>query len=481
MVKNKILLFQPKLDEISVPWALLYISAQLDISGFEIKIIDQNICPDWQSEIKNYLARYKNDLLLAAATVMTGPPIAHALKFSRLIKESVSIPVVWGGIHPTLLAQQTLMHPDIDMVVVGEGDDVFFQLVSSIRTGSRYDSITGIGFKIDGQVRINPPGGHIDLDRLAPVPYHLIDIEKYIAAFRVHSPGMRRFEIPTSRGCPYNCGFCYNVQYNHRHWRKRSAGNVINDITYLKNHYHIDCIHFRDDEFFIDQKRAKEICQLIVDKRIALKWTTDCRIDHFFSFSDSFVSLIKASGCTGLIFGVESGNQRVLDFIDKKITIQQVYAVAEKLHRFGIHGAFHFMVGFPGESLREMYDTLSLLFSLQNINHSFNFLGPSIFTPYPGMPLLDECIARGFAMPEKLEKWVSLNWKRFNLSLTLRKRMFIQNMLSFYLTPMFRKLIIWRFRIFNLNPVLLCIEYLLSPFLSLAKKTIKLLVKTKGK
>ena len=412
---------------------------------------------------------------------MTGPPIAHALTFSRFIKEAVNIPVVWGGIHPTLLAQQTLAHPDIDIVVIGEGDETLFQLASALQAGNSYNHISGIGFKTNGQLKINPSGGHIDLDTLAPIPYHLIDFERYVFAFMQHPHDMRRFEIPTSRGCPYNCGFCYNVQYNQRRWRKRSAANVIKDITYLKYERHINFLHFRDDEFFIDRKRAEEICRIILDNKLGLQWTTDCRIDHFSEFPDTFINLIKASGCVGLVFGVESGNQRILDYIEKKITVEQVYTVAKKLQCFGIHGAFHFMVGFPGESLHEMWDTLYLLFSLQKVNPSFNFLGPSIFTPYPGMPLLDECVAMGFVMPEKLEKWVGLSWKRFNLSLTFKKRAFIHNMFSFYLTPVFRKLVIWRFKIFKLNSVLLTIEYLFSPFLNFAKNCVKVFLKPQTK
>jgi|ETNmetMinimDraft_2_1059921.scaffolds.fasta_scaffold112664_1 radical SAM superfamily enzyme YgiQ (UPF0313 family) len=208
----KVLLVNPKSEytfkeENQLPLPLLYIAAKLE-GVVDVKIIDQQL-GNWENELTNNLDQ---DVLCVGVTSMTGPQLKQAIRISKMVK-SKGIPVIWGGIHASLTTEQTLLNDFVDIVVIGEGDLTFPEVVSQLLGNKELDKVNGIAYKKDGKVRFTSQRNQIDMDALPEVPYHLVDMSKYFL-HPTSNPTERVLPIQTSRGCPYNCKFCYNLLFN---------------------------------------------------------------------------------------------------------------------------------------------------------------------------------------------------------------------------------------------------------------------------
>src|SRR3989339_921665 len=178
-----IVLIQPKgnrFDEIAirVPNGLLAVAALPEKAGFSIKIIDLRIDSNWQQTLKEAI---DSDTLCVGIRCFTGRMIISALEVANTVRLiNPNIPIVWGGPHPTLMPEQTLKHPLVDVVVINEGDLVFFELVKAFAENKNLSEVNGIGYKDNGEIKVNPPAPLInDLNVLPMFPYHLIDVPKY--------------------------------------------------------------------------------------------------------------------------------------------------------------------------------------------------------------------------------------------------------------------------------------------------------------
>ncbi len=233
----KIILFFPKLESkaLLLPASLLYVAAPLVEKGYEVKIIDQRLEKDWQNLL---IKELKDRPLAVGISAKTGKQIFYGLEASRVVKENSKVPVIWGGVHPTLLPEQTLQNPYIDFVVIGEGERTFLNLIQKLEAGDNYEDLDGIGFKKNNQTVCNPPKEFLNLDDLPEIPYQLVDIEKYIAKKSFASgKEARNIAFYTSRGCPHRCAFCYNKEFNKQRWRGESAPRVVERIKEMIAEY----------------------------------------------------------------------------------------------------------------------------------------------------------------------------------------------------------------------------------------------------
>ena len=167
-----------------------------------------------------------------------------------------SCPLVWGGVHPTLLPEQTASNDFVDIVVRGEGELIIKDLANALTENRPIEVVAGITYAINGTIKSNPDGQIIDLDAIPiALPYELLQMDRY--------PSFKsgRFHIQTSRGCPHRCGFCYNSIFNKNRWRGKAAKRVLDEIEYiLKKYPHIKIIDPIDDNVFVDELRVEEIC-----------------------------------------------------------------------------------------------------------------------------------------------------------------------------------------------------------------------------
>jgi len=183
--------------------------------------------------------------LCAGLTSITGSQIKYSLEISKFIKAHSDVPVVWGGIQPTILPEETLSNNNIDIIVMNEGETSFLELVRKLDKKESLHGVKGIRFKENDNVIQNEEREYLDLNRIPNLPYDLIDIKHYLPLFK----GRRTLYMETSRGCVGKCAFCSNIVYNKRQWRAMSAETVLERIKSVYNKYGINSFYFIDDNF----------------------------------------------------------------------------------------------------------------------------------------------------------------------------------------------------------------------------------------
>ncbi len=385
-----------------IPLGLIHLAAPLLMRGISVRLIDGLSSRDWREELRGELGP---ETICAGVSVMTGHPIRNSLEFSRAIKEIHPVPVVWGGIHPSLLPFQTLEHELVDMVIAGDGEESFVELVEALRDGRSVETVPGLHYRREGQVRANERRP-LELDRQPAPAYHLVDVESYVnQQFHYLANRSRSIELNTDRGCPSRCAFCYNLNYNKRRWRALSAPVVLDRLEDLVGRYHVGGVNFVSDNFFVNRNRVGEICQGILDRSLDINWHSDIRIDNFLRMDDELIGLVRRSGCRCLTFGVESGSDRMLALINKDITVDEVKEAHRRARKHNFLVNYHFMMGLPDETRDDLVQTLNLIAHLAQDPEALIY-GPSIYTPFPGTPLFERAVALGLEEPKSLEDWI---------------------------------------------------------------------------
>lgn len=401
---------------VAPPHSLLTIAAPLHKEGYKIRIIDQRVDRDWQDKIKEGLA---GATICVGISCMTGTQIYFAVEIAKFIRKysNGKIPIVWGGPHPSILPQQTLESRYVDAVCIGEGDEAFYNLVKAFQENTPLSSVKGIGFKDGGKPVINPPAPLIDMEDLLPVPWELINVESYIHP-DMYLKSSRILDIgQTSRGCPFNCGFCCSASLRFRKWRAMSVEKSLKVILEPIKKFNLDGIWIRDDEFYIDRERANKICEQILKENLDIRWyTSGTRVDVFNKASDEQTALLKKSGAHVLKFGAESGTNRILKLVNKGITVEETLKANLKAKKHGIIPAFALMIGFPTETFEEINNTIDLIFKLKKDNPRAQFETMAIYTALPGTPMYELALKHGLKPPQDLEGWIDWNFDEYDLS-----------------------------------------------------------------
>lgn len=389
-----------------VPLSLLAVATPLDAAGYRVRIVDQKTMPDWKEVL---ISELEKSPVCVGVTCKTSPQIRYALEVSQIVKKYSDVPVVWGGIHPSLLPEQTLQNEFVDVVVQGEGEETLLALVQALEKSQPLDDVLGIWYKHHEEIRANPPRPFIDLNEQPPLAYHLVNVQNHFEK-KLGNPLLRTF---TSRGCAYACTFCYNINFNHGKWRSYSADETLSRIKHLAKKYNLKGFIFSDDNFFGDLTRARKILEGLQQEGLVLS-KLDIRADILNTLDDHFLKLLKKAGCLVLNIGTESGSQRILNLIHKGITVSQILAVNRRLKPFGILPKYSFMMGFPTETREELEQTVSLILQLIEENPGL-IKTLNIYTPLPGTKLFDLSVQHGLKVPDTLEDWVSFNYRTINL------------------------------------------------------------------
>ena len=414
---KKIVLVQPKVGELEfiqgvpmLPLALLQVSAGL-ADQYAVKIIDQRVDPDWKSTLKNELS---GNVLCAGITVMTGPQISYALEASRIIKENSAVPVAWGGIHPTLLPEQTLEHPYVDIVVTGEGEILFRDLIYSMDSVKEWQSLPGIWTKRNGRPYGTPPEEIDDINKLPPLPYNLIRVEDYVSRDR---DGRKKIHIQTARGCPYQCTFCYQSGKYRKKWRAFGAERVMAEIKKLRTGYNIGHFHIIDDNFFADMSRAHSILKSIADEKREIVITINgARISDILTMKEETLRLLSDKRfCYELQIGLESGSDIILDKMKKGVTRTQIFEANERLRKFNIPRYYELVTGFKGETEEDIKQTAGVILSLSEKDDNVFFSPMHSLSPYPGTEVYREAEADGMKFPQNLSGWSEYKWDAVRL------------------------------------------------------------------
>lgn len=374
------------------------VSSFLDKQGYNIKIFDYIE----KDEVKENL----EDCICVGITCMTGYQIYDGLIVAKLVKGRYPrIPIVWGGWHPSIYPEQTIKNEFVDIVVRGQGERTFTELVQAIESGAELSHISGLTYKKDGRMISNPDRPFEDINNFPALPYHLIDIEKYAAKTRL---GSRTIGYITSQGCPFHCGFCAEQVIYKRRWSALKPERVVEDMRNLAAIYNVDSIIISDSNFFVNEKRVKEICEGVENLHII--WgQVNGRTDTLANYSSETWEIMKESGLEYILTGAESGMEDALEVIKKEATIQDTFDFSTIAKRYDIRIQFSLMIGVPNLKRKysieeEFYGTLELIYKLYKINRNNEFL-LFVYAPYPGSPLYEDAKKLGFKEPSSFKEW----------------------------------------------------------------------------
>lgn len=398
---KKVLLINPPFNiakdnyDSSVSVGLLSIATFLHDQGVEVKMIDCVRQKNYLELIEQASSEYE----LFGLSVMT-MQISHALAITARIKElNPQAVVIWGGSHPTFFPRQTIANRLIDAVAVGEGEYTMLELSQE----KPWPETKGIFYLAAGEVKENSPRPLSDTAKMPLFDWSLVPEEILHHLYLIPSL--------TSRGCPHRCTFCINAILKNR-WRARSVEQVLQDLAVIKSkeYFQGKKLRFWDENFFVDIKRAKAIIEGIIEQGLQMPWETTIRAGYVRSgmVDDELLGKLKASGCYLLSFGAESGSSRVLKMIKKDVTADEIVNSAKMCLKHGIIPQYSFMIGLPGETKADMFETLKLIDRLAVLSDQVQILGPQAFRPYPGSELYEECLKAGWQEPQSLEEWARI-------------------------------------------------------------------------
>ncbi len=400
---KKVVLFYPPYDgpPLGAPLSLLCLASPLLQSGFDVRLIDNLLFPDYE----NAILRETEGALCLGISVLTGPHIGAAVRVSKAVKKlRPNLPIIFGGWHSSLATHQTLSEPFVDGVIRGQGELTLLELVRRIASGESWHGIRGLSFKdADGAIIDEPERPVANINDL-PVPaYHLADPGVYAAA-----SGVRQLAYTTSVGCPYQCNYCTDMVFYKRRFNAYRVERVVNELSELVPRYGIEHVPLFDSNFLVDRKRAVAIAKGIIDSGVKFQWDFQTSTDFLSLMSEEDVALLAQSGVGHIGFGTESASQEVLTMMNKRFQhVDQMVETARKTHLAGIHVVFNIILGYPGETEAHREQTFRIMTEIAKDYPNVSF-SPNIFTPYPGIPIWPQLKEMGVREPQSLEEWETL-------------------------------------------------------------------------
>lgn len=410
-MSKKILLIYPKAGfeaehvNIYMPMGLMSIASPLVKMGYEVIILDQRIENNFYSKLKECL---DEDLICVGITSMTGTQILYALEIANFIREQIKVPIVWGGVHSTLTAEQAILNKNVDVVVRGEGDVTFKELVCVLDSNKSLKTVKGITWKDRNDIFYNPDREFCNLDELPRASYELLDIERYLVP---QVAGKTRcLNVYASRGCPRQCTFCYNTKFNKSRYRTRDIDRVLEEVEWLVKKYDLDSICINDDNFSVDIQRTHYFCRELIKRKIVSAWAAKgmeiCRLEKM------DFNLLQESGCRHIYMGIESGSEKILRFLKRQDTVESIKKVVRKFAETEIVPHYNFIMGSPIEGQKELYESMDMVDYIRKIDPKAHCSSFHIVIPFPGTELFNIAVEKyGFVPPDNLEDWYNFRWE----------------------------------------------------------------------
>lgn len=348
----------------SPPLGVTYVAAAFAAAGAEVAIFDYIVSAYSKEKLEEQLNSFRPDAVGATAVTMN---FYEAQKIIRDVKHyNPEIITMMGGPHVSFTAEDTLKkYPEIDLIVIGEGEDTIAELTPVLKQQKQWHDIRGIAFRCEDKIIMTGNRDFImDIDRI-PIPSrHLLPISRYRAlGFPV--------SLITGRGCPYSCIFCLGRKMVGSKVRKRNPKLVLDEIETILG-YGFDRINIADDLFTTDKERVREICVGIKERGLKFPWSAFSRVD---TVSPDVFDMMAAAGCDSVSFGVETGNAEMLKRIKKGIKLEQVHAAVKMCQASGMIAHASFIIGLPGETKETLSQTDHFAKSTKAI-YGYHFLAP---------------------------------------------------------------------------------------------------------
>ncbi len=368
------------------PVGLGLIAASLKAKGHNITVLDNETECLNKYELSDYIKQSGHDIfgITAMATQYN-----YVKGLIRMIKELTGKPVILGGPLATYSHKTVLEKTNVDICVIGEGEETAVDLIDNL---DNLKNVTGIAFKGNGDVVCTSPRVNRESRDAYLMPaYELFKMHPYLGKQQVQYEGwgakylnkdvanIINIGISTGIGCPYHCKFCSRSVIKSR---LRSIDNIIAEIKYCIDRFGIKGVRFLDDLLIINEKRTFELCEKI--KPLNIVWSGQARTNIL---NDKIAKAMKEAGCIGIGFGYESGSNRMLKAMHKQVTVEDHKKATLAAKRNGLSIRVQIMFGYPGENKESVEETIAFFKEIEIPPRRFNVL-----TPLPGSELYDECL-----------------------------------------------------------------------------------------
>ncbi len=366
-----------------IPLGLAYLGAVAEKAGHQVTIIDCQAERLTHDSFKARIIQVPSDVVGVTSTTLL---YNSAKKILEIAKEAHPNAVTMiGGSHATFWDENALNEmPYLNVIVRREGEMTFLELLQRLEERKDFNGVLGCTFRAsDGKIVKNPDRPFIeDLDSLPFPAFHLLPLDSF------HRMGKTIFPLTTSRGCVQWCDFCSTVRMFGRGYRTRSTKNVVDEIEMLHKKYGESQFTFYDDAFTINRKNVITMCSELKNRGLHINWDCETRVDYV---DQELLQTMKDSGCLAVWFGVESGCEKILGQMHKKIKLDQVRNAFKMTQKTGMLVIASAIIGFPGETEDSAWETINLIKELNPDD-----IGFYVATPYPGTPMYEEVIKNGW-------------------------------------------------------------------------------------
>jgi len=353
------------------PLGLTYVAAAFERAGAEVQIFDYIVSRYSPAKLRSRIEAFQPQVVGTSSVTLNFPGAANILQDAKDIDPGII--TVMGGPHVSFDIEGTLnAYPKIDMVVVGEGEQTIAELMAAEFKRAAFPGIRGIAYRDRGTIRVTERREFIDDLNTLPLPARrLLPLSRYQAlGFPI--------SMITSRGCPYQCIFCQGRRMVGSRIRQRQTLSVVDEIEDILS-YGIDRINIADDLFVSDRQKVKDVCEEIQRRGLTFSWSAFARVN---TVDRETLEIMKATGCDGISFGIESGNQEMLDRIKKKITLDQVRRAVGLCKDVGLLVHASFIAGLPGESPQTLQDSKAFA---ESLGRDYGvYYGYHLLAPFPG-------------------------------------------------------------------------------------------------
>ncbi len=344
------------------PLGLLYMAAVLEQHGIEVGVIDGVGEELKHEELEDRIAEFGPDVVgIACMMTETYSDSAEMVRIAR--RAAPKAKIILGGHNASFVAEKIIENlPEADYVVVGEGEYTFLELVRSMSNKSSIRRVKGVMYRNNGRATFT--GVREPVQNLDELPFPAKRLLQQNARYGYFLYGGYRIALKnlsgiiTSRGCPFGCTFCSCTAFSGRKVRARSPENVVKEMEYLVNERGVKQIFIVDDNFTVFPKRVMEICRLIKEKNINVNWFCEGRVD---TASEEMYKAMANAGCWLIFLGLESGSQRILDYYEKKTTVEKGWQAVALAQKAGIDVIGSFIVGAPIETEEDYQKTLDFI------------------------------------------------------------------------------------------------------------------------
>ena len=410
------------------PLGIAYIASMLEKNGHAVNIMDYAFFSD--NELEEKVKMLKPDVIGFSTDSISYGNLRH---YVNIVKNaSPNSLIIAGGPHPTMFPELTINEASVDIVVIGEGELSTVELLDCIQNKKDFSALDGIVYKDkkNDKIVIIPKTKYIeDLDILPYPARHLLDIKKYLNTTPDIPMGLRTMVIYGSRGCNGNCIYCQPVLRNlfGKKMRFRSPEKIVDEIEHLMDKYKTKNFYFADDEFlFNTHEWIEQLCHEIKKRNLKINWQCQARIDHA---QRDILKIMKEAGCFSINFGVESGSQKILNYMRKGYRAEKILNAFKICQELKIITTANFMFGTPNESKETLNETFEIIKQAKP-----DFMRVSITTPTPGSDLYKELVNSdriNIKSWEDFNRWVINPIKLENLTQEEIKE-FIDAIFSYY-------------------------------------------------